>query len=73
MELTTHIPASRKSSSLADLPELPCFFASSNTLDELFESLQEGVALFPADEGEQGGPLDVATASRRIAPRRTVG
>jgi predicted RNase H-like HicB family nuclease len=35
----------------ADVPELPGCFASGDTLDELFESLQEGVALYLADEG----------------------
>jgi predicted RNase H-like HicB family nuclease len=47
----------------ADVPELPGCFASGDTLDELFESLQEGIALYLADEGEQGGPLRVATAT----------
>lgn len=47
----------------ADVPELPGCFASGDTLDELFESLQEGVALYRADEGGQGGPLHVATAT----------
>ena len=32
----------------ADVPELPGCFASGDTLDELFESLQEGVALYLA-------------------------
>jgi predicted RNase H-like HicB family nuclease len=29
-----------------DIPELPGCFASGDTLDELFESLREGVALY---------------------------
>ena len=33
----------------ADVPELPGCFASGDTLDELFESLQEGGALCLAD------------------------
>jgi len=33
----------------ADVPELPGCFASGDTLDELFESLQEGVVLCVAD------------------------
>jgi predicted RNase H-like HicB family nuclease len=32
----------------ADIPELPGCFASGDTLDELFESLKEGVALYLA-------------------------
>lgn len=29
----------------ADVPELPGCFASGDTLDELFESLQEGITI----------------------------
>lgn len=47
----------------ADVPELPGCFASGGTLDELFTSLQEGVALYLAGEGEQSGPLHVASAT----------
>ena len=67
MELTAriHIEAG---SYWADVPELPGCFASGDTLDELFESLQEGVALYLADEGEQGGPLHVATATLTDSP-----
>jgi predicted RNase H-like HicB family nuclease len=54
----------------ANVPELPGCFASGDTLDELFESLQEGVAL--ADEGEQGGPLRVATATLTDRPLTAV-
>lgn len=35
---------------------------------ELFESLQEGVALYFADEGEQSGSLRVATATLTDRP-----
>jgi len=56
MELTARIHA-EDGSYWADVPELPGCFASGDTLDELFESLQEGVALCLADEGEQSGPL----------------
>jgi predicted RNase H-like HicB family nuclease len=47
----------------ADVPELPGCFASGDTLDGLFESLQEGISLYLADEDEQSGPLHVATAT----------
>ncbi len=47
----------------ADVPELPGCFASGATLDELFKSLQEGVALYLAEGGEPSGPLHVATAT----------
>ena len=36
---------------------------SGGTLDELFTSLQEGVSLYLAGEGEQSGPLHVASAT----------
>ncbi len=70
MELTARIHI-ENGSYWADVPELPGCFASGDTLDELFESLQEGVALYLADEGGQGGPLHVATATltdRPLAP-----
>jgi predicted RNase H-like HicB family nuclease len=56
------------SSYWADVPGLPGCFASGDTLDELFESLEEGVALYLADEGEQGGPLYIATATLTARP-----
>jgi predicted RNase H-like HicB family nuclease len=34
----------------ADIPSLPGCFASGDTLDELFESLQEGASLYLTDE-----------------------
>lgn len=46
MELTARIHI-EDDSYWADVPELPGCFASGDTLDELFESLQEGVALYP--------------------------
>jgi predicted RNase H-like HicB family nuclease len=63
MELTARIHI-EDGSYWADVPELPGCFASGDTLDELFESLRKGVALYLADEGEiEGGPLHVATAT----------
>jgi predicted RNase H-like HicB family nuclease len=50
MELTARIHI-EESSYWADVPGLPGCFSSGDTLDELFESLQEGVALYLADEG----------------------
>ncbi len=67
MELTACVHI-EEDSYWADVPELPGCFASSDTLDELFESLQEGVALYLADEGEQGRPLHVATATLTDQP-----
>jgi len=52
----------------ADVPELPGCFASGDTLDELFASLQEGIALYLADEGERREPLYVATATLTDRP-----
>lgn len=60
MELTARIHV-EGGSYWADVPELPGCFAAGDTLDELFKALQEGVALHLADEGEQKGPLHVAT------------
>jgi predicted RNase H-like HicB family nuclease len=65
MELTARIHI-EDSSYWADVPELPGCFASGDTLDELFESLQEGVALYLAEEG--AGPLHVATATLTDRP-----
>jgi predicted RNase H-like HicB family nuclease len=48
MELTARIHI-EDGSCWADVAELPGCFASGDTLDELFESLQEGVALHRAD------------------------
>jgi predicted RNase H-like HicB family nuclease len=67
MELTARIHI-EEGSYWADVPELPGCFASGDTLDELFESLQEGVSLYLADEGEQSGPLHVATATLTDRP-----
>jgi predicted RNase H-like HicB family nuclease len=62
MELTARIHI-EDNSYWADVPELPGCFASGDTRDELFDSLQEGIALYLADEGEQSGSLHVATAT----------
>ncbi len=68
MELTARIHI-EEGSYWADVPELPGCFASGDTLDELFDSLQEGVALYLADEKSgQGGPLHVATATLTDQP-----
>lgn len=68
MELTARIHI-EEGSYWADVPELPGCFASGHTLDELVDSLQEGIALYLADESEQGGQLHVATATLTDAPR----
>ncbi len=52
----------------ADVAELPGCFASGDTLDELFESLKEGVALYLADEGGASAPLHVASATLTDRP-----
>ena len=67
MELTARIHI-EEGSYWADVPELPGCFASGDTLDELFESLREGVALHVVDERGQGGPLHVATATLTDQP-----
>jgi predicted RNase H-like HicB family nuclease len=67
MELTAHIHI-EDGNYWADVPELPGCFASGDTLDGLFESLQEGISLYLADEDEQSGPLRVATATLTDRP-----
>jgi len=67
MELTARIHI-EDDSYWADVPELPGCFACGDTLDELFMSLQEGIALYVADEGERGGPMHVATATLTDSP-----
>jgi len=67
MKLTARIHI-ENSSYWADVPELPGCFASGDTLDELFGSLQEGIALYLADEDERSGPLHVATATLTDRP-----
>ncbi|HEX5592469.1 MAG TPA: type II toxin-antitoxin system HicB family antitoxin [Solirubrobacterales bacterium] len=62
MELTARIHI-EDSSYWADVPELPGCFASGDTLNDLFGSLQEGIALYLTDEDEPNGPLHVATAT----------
>jgi predicted RNase H-like HicB family nuclease len=47
----------------AEVPELPGCFASGENLDELFESLREGISLYGHGNGEQTGPLKVRLAS----------
>lgn len=62
MELTARIQI-EEGSYWAGVSELPGCFASGETLDELLESLQEGIALCLADEGQQNGSLHVAAAT----------
>jgi predicted RNase H-like HicB family nuclease len=69
MELTARIHI-ENGSYWADVSELPGCFASGGTLDELFKSLQEGIALYLADEGERRAPLHVATAILTDRPLR---
>lgn len=52
----------------ADVPGLPGCFASGDTLDELFESLQEGIALYLANGGGRDGPLHVTTMTLTSRP-----
>jgi predicted RNase H-like HicB family nuclease len=67
MDLTARIHQ-EDGSYWADVPELPGCFAAGDTLDELFASLTEGVAMCLADEGGQSGPLHVATATLTDRP-----
>jgi len=47
---------------------LPGCFAAGDTLDELVEPLQEGIALCLDQEGEGGKPLQLATATLTDEP-----
>jgi predicted RNase H-like HicB family nuclease len=67
MDLTARI-RSEEGAYWADVAELPGCFASGDTLDELFESLREGIALCLEDGGRQGGQLRVATATLTDRP-----
>lgn len=70
MDLTARIHL-EDGSYWADVAELPGCFASGDTLDELFESLREGVAMCLADVGGQSGPLHLATATLTDRPPAT--
>ena len=62
MELTVNIHI-EDGSYWADVPELPGCFASGHTLDELFDSLREGVDLYLSDDGAVvNRPLQVKSA-----------
>lgn len=51
----------------ARVKELPGVFATGDTFDELFESLQEGISLYLDDDGSTSPPLQVATAMLQSA------
>lgn len=61
MKLTTRIHI-EDGSYWADVLELPGCFAAGDTLEELFDSLQEGIALCLAGSDLAGAPR-VATAT----------
>lgn len=67
MDLTARIHL-EDGSYWADVAELPGCFASGDTLDELFESLKEGAAMYLAGDGGQNGPLHVASATLTDRP-----
>lgn len=47
----------------AEVPALPGCFAAGNTLDELFDSLREGVELYLSDDEQRPeGPLQLTSA-----------
>lgn len=52
MELTANIHFEDRSY-WADVPELPGCFATGDTLDELFASLQEGIELYLGGDGDR--------------------
>jgi len=54
MELTVNVHL-EDGSYWADVPELPGCFASGDTLDELFNSVREGIQLYLAEEAPPSG------------------
>lgn len=72
MELTANIHL-EDGSYWADVPKLPGCFASGDNLEELFDSLHEGVRLYLDEEGSVVGrssaqPLRVTAAVLSDAP-----
>lgn len=67
MELTVRIHI-EEGTYWADVLELAGCFASGETLDELFESLQEGIALYLADEPASGIRVERRTIRPPLAP-----
>ena len=64
MEITANIRL-EDGSYWADVPVLPGCFAAGTTLDELFDSLREGIELYLADDPEEqipDGPLRLTSA-----------
>ncbi|HEX5712037.1 MAG TPA: type II toxin-antitoxin system HicB family antitoxin [Solirubrobacterales bacterium] len=62
MELTANIHL-EDGSYWADVPKLPGCFASGDTLDELFDSLSEGIGLYLSESNDPpASPLRVKTA-----------
>ncbi|HEV2791302.1 MAG TPA: type II toxin-antitoxin system HicB family antitoxin [Solirubrobacterales bacterium] len=64
MEITANIRL-EDGSYWADVPALPGCFASGTTLDELFDSLREGIELYLEDDGADAapdGPLRLTSA-----------
>ncbi|MGN6258574.1 MAG: type II toxin-antitoxin system HicB family antitoxin [Solirubrobacterales bacterium] len=62
MEITANI-RQEDGSYWAEVPALPGCFAAGTTLDELFDSLQEGIELYLEDGGENGEhPLRLTAA-----------
>lgn len=69
MELTARIHT-EENSYWADVAELPGCFASGDTLDELFESLQEvSRSIWPTRS--EDSPLHIATATLTDRPLTT--
>lgn len=64
VELTADIRL-EEGSYWADVRELPGCFASGDTLDELFDSLLEGVRLY-LDDGDGATHGDLPTSSLRV-------
>jgi predicted RNase H-like HicB family nuclease len=62
MEITANIRL-EEGSYWADVPALPGCFASGNDLDELFDSLREGIELYLSDDDRRpDGPLRLTSA-----------
>lgn len=66
MELTARIHI-EEGTCWADVPELPGCFASGDTFEELFDSLQAGIGLYLADEPASGVRIERRTVRDPLA------
>jgi len=49
----------------ATVPDMPGVFATGDTMDELRESLQEGISLWLAKPGEDAAPIELGELEKK--------